>query len=65
VSTKDVPAVYLCDLDDASASYAIRIIDIPADKQDVEITFTPYFIIKIDGEQVTVEGVPVARSYNG
>jgi len=65
VSTKNVPAVYLCDLDDASASYAIRIIDIPADKQDVKITFTPYFTIKIDGEQVTVEGVPVARSYNG
>ena len=65
VSTIDVPAVYLCD-DDVStgAQYAIRIKNIPADKYDVEITFTPYIIVEIDGEQVTIEGEAVTGTYN-
>ncbi|MBQ3202282.1 MAG: hypothetical protein IJB36_01410 [Clostridia bacterium] len=65
VSTTNVPAVYLCD-DDVStgAQYAIRIKNIPADKYDVEITFTPYIIVEIDGEQVTIEGEAVTGTYN-
>jgi len=65
VSTIDVPAVYLCD-DDVStgAQYAIRIKNIPTDKYDVEITFTPYIIVEIDGEQVTITGEAVTGTYN-
>ena len=64
ISTIDVPAVYLCD-DDVStgAQYAIRIKNIPADKYDVEITFTPYIIVEIDGVATTIEGEAVVGSY--
>ena len=64
ISTIDVPAVYLCD-DDVStgAQYAIRIKNIPTDKYDVEITFTPYIIVEIDGVATTIEGEAVVGSY--
>ena len=65
VSTVDIPCVYLCDDDvSTSAQFAIRIKNIPEGKEDVEITFTPYFTIDIDGEQVTIYGEEVVASYN-
>ena len=66
VSTKDIPAVYLCDLEDYSASFAVRVINIPADKGDVEITATPYYVYQNDaGEQITVYGAAQIATYNG
>ena len=65
VSEVDIPCVYLCDLEATSAAFAARVINIPADKYDVEITFTSYFVVEIDGEQVTVNGDVVTASYNG
>ena len=65
VSTKDIPAVYLCDLEDYSASFAVRVINIPADKGDVDITATPYYVYQNDaGEQITVTGDAQTASYN-
>ena len=63
VSSKDVPAVYMHNKE--ATTYAIRVINVPDDKWDVEITFTPYFILEIAGEQVTLYGEPVTTSYNG
>ncbi|MBQ3202918.1 MAG: carbohydrate binding domain-containing protein [Clostridia bacterium] len=64
VSTLDIPAVYLCDLEADSASFAVRVIKIPADKLDVEITATPYIVVEIDGVQTTIYGEAQTSSYN-
>ena len=64
VSQKDIPAVYLCNDDvSTSAKFAIRIINIPEGKEDVQVTFTPYVIVEIDGEQVTIYGEAKTNSY--
>ena len=63
ISSNDVPAVYMYDKE--ATTYAIRVINVPEDKLDEEITFTPYVILEIDGEQVTLYGDPVTTSYNG
>ena len=66
VSQKAIPAVYLCDDDvSASAKFAIRIINIPEGKEDVQITFTPYVIVEIDGVETTIYGEAVSSSFNG
>ena len=66
VSQKDIPAVYLCNDDvSTSAKFAIRIINIPEGKEDVQVTFTPYVIVEIDGEQTTIYGEAVSSSFNG
>ena len=44
--------------------FAFRVIHIPADKLDVEITMTPYYVVEIDGEAITVYGEAVTGSYN-
>ena len=64
VSTVDIPAVYLCELDESSASFAVRVINIPGDKLDVAITATPYVIVEIDGVQTTICGAAQTSSYN-
>ena len=65
VSEKDIAAVYLCD-DDVitSAQYAIRVVNIPEGKENVEITFTPYYVIEVDGETITVYGEAETASYS-
>ena len=64
VSQKDIPAVYLCNDDvSTSAKFAIRIINIPEGKENVQVTFTPYVIVEIDGEQVTIYGEAKTNSY--
>ena len=45
--------------------FAFRVINIPADKLDVDITMTPYFIVEIDGVQTTIYGEAQVASYNG
>jgi len=62
----NIEAVYLCNLLDDSASYAVRITDIPEDKQDVAIYARPYYIYENEnGTQITVYGDIVGASYNG
>ena len=65
VSTLDIPAVYLCDLSDDMASYAVRIINIPTDKYGAAITATPYLVVEIDGVATTIYGEARTNSYNG
>ena len=65
VSSVDIPVVYLCN-DDVSENvqFAIRVKNIPEDKGDVSITFTPYVVVEIDGEQTTIFGEAVSSTYN-
>ena len=65
VSSVDIPVVYLCN-DDVSENvqFAIRVKNIPEDKGDVSITFTPYVVVEIDGEQTTIYGEAVSSTYN-
>jgi len=64
VSEANIPCVYLCDLTDTSASYAVRVIKIPANKYDVEITAIPYFVVEINGEATTIYGEAQTSTYN-
>ncbi len=63
-STVDIPAVYLCDLEAVSAAFAVRVIHIPAEKLDVEITATPYIVLEINGVATTIYGEAQTSSYN-
>jgi len=56
---------YLFDLSDATASYAVRVINIPVANHDSEITAVPYFVVEIDGQAVTIEGEAQTGTYNG
>ena len=63
-STVTIKGERMCDLDEnGKALFAYRIVNIPADKLDVEITMTPYYIVEIDGEIVTIEGNAVIGAY--
>ncbi len=64
-SELDIPAVYLCDLEADSASYAVRVINIPEANFGDEITAVPYFVVEIDGVETTVYGEAQVASYNG
>jgi len=62
----DIPAVYLCDLEDTSAGFAVRITNIPDSKADAAIYARPYYIYENEnGVQITVYGDVVGASYNG
>ena len=63
--TRDVPAVYLCGLKDDTASFAVRIIEIPNFAYNYDITATPYIILEIDGVVTTIYGEAHTASYNG
>ncbi len=45
-------------------SYAVRIVNIPADKLDTQIIARPYFIYENAGEQIVVYGENESSSYN-
>ena len=61
----DIPAVYLCNLvEGSSASFAVRITDIPEAYFDREITARPYYIYEADGIEITIYGEEQAASYN-
>lgn len=60
----DIEAVYLCGLEADSASYAVRIINIPAENYDSVITAIPYFVVEIDGVVTTVYGEVQTTTFN-
>ncbi len=64
VSTADVEAKYLWDVAANQCSFAIRVINIPADKLDTIVTVRPYYVYEVDGEEVVVYGDTVSKSYN-
>ena len=64
VSSVDVACVYLCELEEAAAAFAVRIINIPEAHYDTTITFTPYYIVEIDGVATRIEGPATYGAYS-
>ena len=52
----DVPAVYMQDVGDDICAFAARIINIPDTQLERVIYARPYYIVEVDGEQITVYG---------
>ncbi|MBR2320396.1 MAG: hypothetical protein IKA50_06415 [Clostridia bacterium] len=48
-----------------ATSYAIRVVNIPAEHLDSEIIVRPYFIYEADGAEIVVYGQDAIQSYNG
>lgn len=66
VRTIDVFAKYLWSMDEDSASYSVRVIDIPENGKDTTVYARAYFVIEVEGEQVVVYADDVAeQTYNG
>ena len=63
VSETTIEGLRMYDLEDGNAKFAFRIVNIPEDKLDVEITMTPYYIVEIDGVATTLYGEAVVGSY--
>ena len=61
----DVPAVYLCELTDTAAAFAVRIRNIPEANHDAAIYARPYYVYDYNGTEITVYGDVVGASYNG
>jgi len=62
----DIPCVYLNELEDNYAAFAVRIKNIPESKQDTAIYARPYYIYENEsGAQITVYGDVVGATYNG
>ena len=61
----DIPAVYLCDLEAASAAYTVRVRNIPEANYDSAIYARPYYVINYNGTALTVYGDIVGACYNG
>lgn len=62
----DIPCKYLWGLDDNSASFAVRVTNIPDAYADRAIYARPYYIYEnANGDQITVYGEIVGASYNG
>ena len=60
----DIPCKYL--FDEASASFAVRITNIPENCADKAIYTRPYYVYEnTDGTQITVYGDIVGATYNG
>ena len=64
VSSVDIEAKYLWDVAEDECSFAVRLIDIPDDQLDREITARPYYVYVVDGEEVVVYGDAVSKTYN-
>jgi len=65
VNVINVPAVYLYDLTEDTATFAIRIINIPEEGKDTLIRFRSYFIYEDEeGVQHTVYGHSAAGAYS-
>lgn len=56
VNVVNVPTVYLQEADEDSCAFATRIIDIPGSALERTIYARPYFIVEVDGEEITVYG---------
>ena len=63
VAQTDIAAVYVYDLAGNVTSFAYRVINIPEDQLDRVITVTPYFVVEIDGAEVTVYGEAQNATY--
>ena len=65
-STIRVPAKYLMDLEDDSATYAVRVINIPDENADTTIYARAYYVYENEaGEQIIVYDEIFSDSYNG
>ena len=64
VSSVDIEAKYLWDVAEEECSFAVRLVNIPADQLDREITARPYYVYEVDGEEVVVYGDTVTKTYN-
>ena len=64
VSSVDIEAKYLWDVTADEASFAVRLINIPDNQLDREITARPYYVYEVDGEEIIVYGETVSQSYN-
>ena len=64
VSSVDIQAKYLWEATANECSFAIRLIHIPDNQLDREITARPYYVYEIDGEEIVVYGDTVSKSYN-
>lgn len=62
--TIDIPAVYLYELKENIATFAVRLINIPSEGYDTAVTATPYIVLEIDGVATTVYGEAQTCSYN-
>ena len=62
-SVIDIEAVYLLETADSSASFAARIVNIPADKADTEIYARPYYVFEKDGAEIVIYGDIVSNNY--
>ena len=62
----DIPARWLCNLLEDSASYAVRVTEIPENHYNTVITARPYYVYEnAEGAQFTIYGEEQAASYNG
>jgi len=64
VESADIPAVYLYDLKENTATFAVRVIEIPPNGYNTDVTATPYIILEIDGVATTIYGEAQTCSYN-
>ncbi len=60
----DVPVVYLYDVWDTTAVFAVRVINIPTRSANVVVYARPYYVFEKDGEEIVVYGEICSRSYN-
>ncbi len=62
----NIPVKYLCDDDVTdSATFAVRIVDIPESDYETQITARPYYIYEnAEGNQIVVYGAEESSSYN-
>ena len=63
VSETNIEGLRMYELEDGCAKFAFRVVNIPADKLDVEITMTPYYVVEIDGVETTIYGEAQTGSY--
>lgn len=55
-SVINIPTVYLLDVEDDKCTFATRIVNIPDSAAGRTIYTRPYYVIEIDGQQVTIYG---------
>ena len=61
----DIPAVYLCDLTETSASFAVRIVEIPDAYKDRVLSAVSYYVLEdSEGNRITIEEEARSASYN-
>ncbi|MBQ6848888.1 MAG: carbohydrate binding domain-containing protein, partial [Clostridia bacterium] len=60
----NIEAVYLCNLTTSSASFSVRILDIPEDQQDTLIYARPYYVFEYEGREVIAYGDAVQANCN-